>query len=666
MTLNFGRKAQENKEMSEYHTSLGKGTVIFAEKPSLGKEIAAILGVAQSHRGTRGPTHLTCKDGTIVTWCFGHMLEIPNADFFIMGRKLERGEKAPFWDAKHLPVMPEIGIKHEKKEAVEQLNVMKGLIKNATTLINAGDPDREGQLLVDEVFEHYKWKGETKRLWLSALDEKSIKTALRNIKPNSEFVGLRDAADARGYADWDTGINGTRQGTLKNSLKGLVVLGRVQTPLLSLVASVQRKIENFTAVPFYVPVIDVEHANGKYKGRLAASYSIKTDEKGRITDKSVADNIQRAVNEAQGKGVIKSSASKKGTESAPLPYALSALQIEASKAFGYSADEVLNIAQSLYETHKVATYPRTDCGFLPINMFSESPSVLASIKSAFPDWVGGANTSLKSAAWNDSKVTAHHGIIPTGGNVNMNNLSTEESNVFKLICRNYIAQFYPKHEYEATAIVTNVNGYDFNTTGRVPTVEGWKKIIPVKSRNEGAALPKTHKGDNVRILKTSIENKRTTPPEAFTDGTLIEAMAKIYNYVDDERSAKILKGCKGIGTEATRASIIKGLFDREFFGKKGKKIYVTDRGMALYDAAPEQLKSAVMTAAWEAKIEQIEAGNLSVKGFMKEIHENLVIPMCKDLADRHYAVPPQPKKAYSGGKSTGGKGKGGRGGYKRK
>jgi len=636
--------------------------LIIAEKPSLGKEIAAILGVAQSHRGSRGPTHLTCKDGSIVTWCFGHMLEIPNADFFIMGRKLKRGEKAPYWDAKSLPVIPKDWVKHEKPEAKEQLAVIKGLMKKATSIVNAGDPDREGQLLIDEVLEQYKWKGKTERIWLSALDEKSIRTALDNLKPNSEYVGLRDAAEARSEADWITGINGTRMGTVQNSLRGLVVLGRVQTPVLSLVASVQRKIENFTAIPFYVPVIGVEHANGKYVGRLAASESIKTDEKGRITDKSVADKIQRSVAEAQGKGVIKSSASKKGTESAPLPYALSALQIEASKAFGYSADEVLNIAQSLYETHKIATYPRTDCGFLPTNMLSEAPSVLASIKSAFPDWVGGANASLKSAAWNDSKVTAHHGIIPTGGSVNMDRLSTQESNVFKLICRNYVAQFYPKHEYESTAIVTAVNGYNFNTTGRVPTVEGWKKIIPVKARNEGAALPKTNKGDNVHIVNVSIENKKTTPPEAFTDGTLIEAMAKIYKYVDDERSAKILKGCKGIGTEATRASIIKGLFDREFLTKKGKKIYVTDRGMALYDAAPEQLKNAVMTAAWEAKIEQIETGKMSVGAFIKEITDNLVVPMCKDLTDRHYAVPPQPKKAYSGGKG----GKGSRGGYKKK
>lgn len=619
--------------------------LFIAEKPSLGKAIAERLGPVKKTR-----SHIVTRDGSVVTWCFGHMLEIPSPDFFLMGRKLKRGEKAPFWKAENLPIIPSNWTLHEKKGVKEQLVEIKKLLKKATTVVNTGDPDREGQLLVDELLEYYNFKGKVERIWLSALDDASIDKELKNIHSNDKYVGLKNAALARSRADWLLGLNLTRAFTVshfKSGGSGLVPIGRVQTPTLSLVASIQKKIERFVPVPFYVPVIHCRHENGKYVANLVINKDIRTDSEGRIVDRSVAEAILGAISQAST-GTIHASASKKGKENPPLPFSLSALQIASSKDFGYSADDVLNTAQALYETHKIATYPRTDCGNLPESMFAEAPSVLASVKGAFPQWVAGANTSIRSAAWNDKKVTAHHGIIPTGAKVNMSKLNEMEKNIFTLIVRNYVAQFYPPFEFEATAIITRVNGYNFRSTGKVPLNQGWKKIIQVTTKSsENNQLPKTNKGDTVAIEKADIENKKTSPPKPFTDGTLIEAMAKVYKYVDDERAANILKGCKGIGTEATRASIIKSLLDRGLLKKKGKQIVVTDRGMALYEILPDPLKTPVTTAAWEAKIEMIEANQFDLDKFIDEMIESMVKPLCESALNSNFTLPAQenaPKK----------------------
>ena len=373
--------------------------LFIAEKPSLGKAIAA--QIPGTPRGSR--THIQVGDST-VTWAFGHLFELAEPDAYLPDTPTgTNGRKK--WRLEDLPIIPSDWRKIPKESARDQLAAIKSLLKESDEVVNAGDPDREGQLLIDEILEALKWKGPTKRIWLAALDPASVKKALADLRDNTTYRPLRDAAEARGRADWLVGMNLTRAYTLKSTTQGVVSVGRVQTPTLALVVRRDEEIETFKPVQFHVPIASFRHTNGTYEGTWKAPDGAPgLDTEGRLIDAARADAIIASV---RGKpGTVKSAESTDGQEGPPLPFSLSKLQAAASAKFGLSAQETLAAAQALYETHKLTSYPRTDCQFLPESQRTDAREVLGAVAQVNPsmrDLIKGADLALVSGAWNDKR-----------------------------------------------------------------------------------------------------------------------------------------------------------------------------------------------------------------------------------------------------------------------
>ena len=417
--------------------------LFIAEKPSLGRAIAQGLGKCTPGNGC------IYAGGDVVTWCFGHILEQCSPE--------EYDEKYRAWRIEDLPILPTQWKMKVKKGAEKQYKVIRALVKDADEIVNAGDPDREGQLLVDEVLNELgvlRTKP-IRRILLNALDEKSVAEALRNLRPNEEFVGLRNSALARSRADWLIGMNLSRIYTIRARAAGYpntVSVGRVQTPTMGLVVRREIEIRQFRPVTFFTPRISWQHANGTFLTKWKTREMDGVDAEGHIIDRDVADRIL-----LEGKNSAASVAhveQKKGTSAQRLPYSLSALQIEAGKKFGYSPQDVLDTQQSLYEK-KYTSYPRSDCDYLPENQLADKETILknlASLGAPFSSFAENADHSIVSRAWNDKKISAHHAIIPTTVCPNYAELSEMERNLYDLVARAYIAQFYPQQEFLTTKI----------------------------------------------------------------------------------------------------------------------------------------------------------------------------------------------------------------------
>ncbi|MFA9394688.1 MAG: DNA topoisomerase III [Halodesulfovibrio sp.] len=572
--------------------------LFIAEKPSLGRAIAEGLGNGKKHEG-----YITCGDDT-VTWCFGHLLELANPDDYNPEWKK--------WDAKALPIIPEQWILKPRKGVSKQLNVIKKLLKKADIVVNAGDPDREGQLLIDEVLEHFGYTGNTQRIWLASLDEKSVATALNSLKDNRDYATLSQAALARSRADWLTGINATRAMTLlgrSKGMQGVLSLGRVQTPTLNLIVTRDQTIANFKPQKYAVVQAALNHAEGSFKAQLQPSEDMTgLDEEGRLIDTAKAETIAA---EAKGQqGTIVEAASQKKTVHPPLPHCLSSLQKTASAKFGMSAKEVLDIAQRLYEK-KLTTYPRSDCRYLPEEQFDDAKRILQALSSTpvFEE----ANSELKSKAWNTKKVTAHHGIIPTGQVPA--NLPAGEAKLFELISTTYALQFHLPRTYEAKKIVSKIAGYLWSTTGQTTLETGWMKF---DNQPEEQPLPAVQKDDAVSCVESKVDLKQTKPPAKFTEGTLIAAMASIHRFIDDAEAKRTLKENEGIGTEATRAGIIETLKQRGYIKADKKNLISTDLGQNIIALTPEQLKDPITTALWESRLSAISDGSEQFDTFMAD------------------------------------------------
>lgn len=587
--------------------------LFIAEKPSQAKDIAQVLGAIEKGNG-----YIECKDDVIVTWGFGHLLELANPE--------EYGIQFRLWDLANLPIVPKTWVMKPKDSSSKQLSLILKLLKQTKHVIIATDADREGELIAREILEYASWKGKVERLWLSALDAASIKKALGALRSDDQTVKLFYAGKARSYADWLVGMNMTRAISLlaqKAGHDGVFPVGRVQTPTLQLILDRDEAIANFVPVAYWDLMIKLEHQGIGFQAKWIAKD--KVDEEGRCTDKAHAKAIADALKSNSVK--VTSFECQRKKQSAPLPYSLSGLQLAAGQAYGLSATEVLEIAQSLYETHKAATYPRTDCNYLPESMFSEAKDVLAAIATVDPsiaDTVKGANPSLKSRVWNDTKVTAHHAIIPTANtDFRVGSLSDKELKVYELVRMRYLAQFYPEMEYDQTIImlesVERVKE-EFKASGRVVVKAGWQSIVKEDEEDEAEqSLPKVAEGSQLPVKDSELQEKKTKPPQAYTEGTLIQAMKNVGRQVDDAELSKVLKETQGIGTEATRANIIEGLFKRKLLERNGKKktLSVTDKGRVLLSALPVAIKSPAITARWESGLEQIAAGTTSFDFFME-------------------------------------------------
>lgn len=591
--------------------------LFIAEKPSMGRAIAQGLeALGEKSRSADGCIRV---GSDTVTWLFGHILEQYSPD--------EYDEKYKRWHIEDLPIVPSVWKLKVKPDAKKQYKIVSALAKEADEIIHAGDPDREGQLLVDELLAHIgmlKTKP-VKRILLNALDVKSVQEALKHIRPNDEFVGLRNSALARSRADWLIGMNLSRIYTILARSAGydsVVNVGRVKTPTMGLVVRREIEIRTFKSVTFFTPQVEFRHANGSFRAKWKAQEQDGVDEEGRILKKDLAEEILTASSVPPAK--IESVEQKKGTSPQRLPYSLSALQIDAGKIFGYSPQEVLDTQQALYEK-KLTSYPRSDCDYLPENQLADAAAILknlAAADSSLERFIEKADLSIKSRAWNDKKISAHHAIVPTTVETKLSDLSEKEKNLYMLIAKSYIAQFYPAQEFLSTKVELSAGGEMFTASGKVILQQGWKSLYQndakkddVENEEEQQSLPDMQQGDSVEFAGGKIVEGATKPPARFTPATLLKAMKEIHKYVHDKELAASLKECSGIGTEATRAGMIDELEKRGFIKKAGKNFVPTEIASSMCRILPESLIYPDLTARWEDALDKIGKKEMSLADF---------------------------------------------------
>jgi len=593
-----------------------------AEKPSLGRAIAAAL--PKPHKNHK--TYIEVANGDVVSWCIGHILA--QADPQDYDANLKK------WSMETLPIVPEQWQLKPITRTRAQLTVLRKLVKQADDIIHAGDPDREGQLLVDEVIDYFKVsqtkKANIKRLLISDLNLPAVKRSLKSLKNNQDFMPLSISALARSRADWLYGINLTRVCTLQGQKQGynsVLSVGRVQTPVLGLVVRREQEIAKFISKPFYQVLahlsIDKDKTNCfTAKWQPSEACQQYCDEEGRVLVKSLANNVVARIHEQVA--VVESINIEPKQQNQPLPFNLSSLQIAAAKQFSMNAKLVLDVCQTLYEKHKLITYPRSDCRYLPKEQLKQAVTIINTLAAAnlpCSEQAKNANDSIKSKAWNDKKITAHHAIVPTEKSPNNSSLNSFEKNIYLLIIRQYLAQFYPLYRYQQTKLVIKIAGGLFTTSNKVEQQQGWKVLFPSrdKSTEEMSSLPELHQGQMLHCQRGELVEKHTSPPESFTDATLLSAMTGIACFVSDNNIRKVLRDTDGLGTDATRAGIIDLLFNRNFLLRQGKKIIASEVGVALINALPLQATLPDMTAQWEASLTAISERNASYLSFMQPL-----------------------------------------------
>ena len=621
-----------------------------AEKPSLGRAIAAAL--PKPHRNCK--THIELGNGDVVSWCIGHILAQADPEDYDATLKK--------WRMESLPIVPEQWQLKPISRTRSQLTVLRKLVKQADEIIHAGDPDREGQLLVDEVIDYFKLskrkKSNIQRLLISDLNLPAVKRALNSLKPNSDFMPLSISALARSRADWLYGINLTRAYTLQGQKTGynsVLSVGRVQTPLLGLVVRREQEIAAFISKPFFQVQAHLSlQANEAvaFTAKWQPSDSCKPycDEEGRVLVKGLAENVVARINNQPA--TVSNLESNEKQQAAPLPFNLSQLQISAAKQFSMNAKLVLDVCQALYERHKLITYPRSDCRYLPKEQLKQARGIVNTLaQSSLPcnKSAQGANTALVSKAWNDKKITAHHAIIPTEKSPENINLNTFEKNIYLLIVRQYLVQFYPAYIYQQTKVSLLIGGGHFVSQAKIEKQQGWKVLFPKskKSPAESGAnqeqeqtLPPLTKGQILHCQQGELVEKHTSPPQSFTDATLLAAMTGIARYVSDAAIKKVLKETDGLGTDATRAGIIDLLFKRGFLLRQGKAITATEVGVALINALPEMATLPDMTAQWEATLTAISEKNASYQSFMQPL-TNIVTEMVYGASQQSFSGLPK-------------------------
>src|SRR3989344_3260860 len=591
--------------------------LFLCEKPSQGKDIGRILGATQRGEGCLNGS------GVTVTWCIGHLVEAAAPEVYDAALKR--------WSLEQLPIIPQQWRVEVKPKTATQFKVVKALLAKATQLVIATDADREGELIAREIIDLCGYRGPIERLWLSALNDASIRTALAKLRPSAETLPMYYSALARSRADWLVGMNLSRLFTVlgrQAGYDGVLSVGRVQTPTLKLVVDRDREIAVFKSVPFWA--IDVSLSAG---GQAFSAQWVPpdgcTDDAGRCLRQPVAQQAAQQIR-AAGSAQVASVETERVREGPPLLFDLGTLQEVCSKQLGLDVQETLEIAQALYETHKATTYPRSDSGYLPESMFAEVPTVLDSLLKTAPTLaqiMGQLYRFQRSRAWNDGKVTAHHGIIPTLEPANLSAMSEKELAVYRLIRAHYLAQFLPHHEFDRTVADLSCGQQKLVATGKQVVARGWRLVL-AESEREGSAdedgdapvrtqvLPALRDGMACQVDGADIKALKTMPPKPYTQGELVKAMKGVARFVTDPRLKQKLKDTTGIGTEATRANIISGLIARGYIVKKGRSIRASDAAFTLIDAVPAAIADPGTTAVWEQALDMIEGGQLTLDVFI--------------------------------------------------
>ena len=589
--------------------------LFLCEKPSQGKDIGRILGATQRGEGCLNGS------GVTVTWCIGHLVEAAAPEVYDAALKR--------WSLEQLPIIPQQWRVEVKPKTATQFKVVMALLAKATHLVIATDADREGELIAREIIDLCGYRGPIERLWLSALNDASIRTALGKLRPSSDTLPMYYSALARSRADWLVGMNLSRLFTVlgrQAGYDGVLSVGRVQTPTLKLVVDRDREIAAFKSVPFWG--IDVSlSAEGQAFAALWVAPDGCTDDAGRCLQQQVAQQAAQQIR-AAGSAQVVSVETERVREGPPLLFDLGTLQEVCSRQLGLDVQETLEIAQALYETYKATTYPRSDSGYLPESMFAEVPAVLDSLLKTDPSLrpiMGQLDRSQRSRAWNDGKVTAHHGIIPTLEPANLSALSEKELAVYRLIRAHYLAQFLPHHEFDRTVAEFSCGQQMLAATGKQVVIKGWRLVLAEPQADEDGdaaarsqVLPPLREGLACQVAEVEIKALKTMPPKPYTQGELVKSMKGVARFVTDPRLKQKLKDTTGIGTEATRANIISVLIARGYIVKKGRSIRASDAAFTLIDAVPAAIADPGTTAVWEQALDMIEAGQLTLDVFLSK------------------------------------------------
>jgi DNA topoisomerase-3 len=546
----------------------------------------------------------------------------------------------------HLPISPtewKLTIK-----TPELLETIRSLLPRVDVVVNAGDPDREGQLLVDEVLYFLSYQGPVERVLISDLNPSAVRKAINALQPNTKFRSLYDAAVGRQRADWLYGINMTRFYTVlgRNAghQGGVLSVGRVQTPLLGLIVRRDLEIERFQPKTYFSIIADVAGAAHPFLASWwpGPGADDAIDDEGRLISAAYAAAVERKT--AGQSGSVAQATGDKKSEPAPLPYSLAQLQIDAGRRLGLNPKVILEVCQSLYETHRLTTYPRSDCSYLPEGHLCQAADVvraIAGVDQKLTAAAVAADLAVRSRAWNDAKVTAHHAVIPTPRSASGQRLSPNERNVYNLIARRYLAQFFPPHEYHQFDAKLVVAGERFVAKGRQPISQGWRRLYESPTDREDvdskggdttatdddvephSPIPPLQPGQVVWLARTKTIEKKTKPPTRFTSASLVQAMTGIARYVLDPRIKALLRETDGIGTPATQANIIQTLFDRHYIEEEKCQIVSTPTARALIRALPDVATQPDMTALWEATLRKVQDRQAPLDGFLNAVQSKL-------------------------------------------
>lgn len=592
--------------------------VCIAEKPSVAKNIAQVLGADRPCDGYME------GNGYQVTWTFGHLCTLKDP--------AEYNAYWKTWTLGSLPMIPaRFGIKLiEDKGIAKQFNTIRQLMQHADCIVNCGDAGQEGELIQRWVMQKAEAKCPVQRLWISSLTEEAIREGFKSLKAESEYRALYEAGLSRAIGDWLLGINATRLYTLKyGQNRQILSVGRVQTPTLALIVQRQHEIDHFTPEPYWVLTTN-------YRDTLFTSVKGKfaSEEEGRkLLDKITNEEF-----------TITNVTKKRGTEAPPRLFDLTSLQVECNKKYGYSADTTLQLIQSLYEK-KIATYPRVDTTYLSDDIYPKCPSILRGISQRYGKFttpLAGKKLPKSKKVFDNSKVTDHHAIIPTG--VPPQNLSEMEWNVIDMIACRFISVFYPNCIFSATTVLGEANEVKFKATGKEILNPGWKILYPKQANNgnseDDKILPAFTQGES-GPHQPQLAQKFTQPPKPYTEATLLRAMETAGKLVDDEKLREALKE-NGIGRPSTRAAIIETLFKRHYIKKVKKNLFPTPTGTELINLIKEELlKSAELTGIWEKKLREIERKQYRASDFiteLKQMVQEIVNHVLADNSNRRVSV----------------------------
>ncbi len=610
--------------------------LIIAEKPSVARDLARVLGVKGKKDG------LLEGNGWLITWCIGHLAELCEPHEYNGSWKR--------WNMGTLPMIPDEFQLRPNKRTRKQFNIVKRLLRrrDVSSVINACDAGREGELIFRYVYQLSEANKPIERLWISSMTDEAISQGFRNLQPGEAYDRLWHAARGRSEADWLVGLNATRAMTLRTrqALGGggdapLMSIGRVQTPTLAMVVMREHEILNFEPKDYWRLLGQFEAEQGKYPGVWFREVEDPAEKSGRRLEKRFWDeeeaNAMLASLQGQPARVV-SVERKTEREKPPMLFDLPRLQRTANKRYGYSAKKTLELAQALYEKHKLLTYPRTDSKHLSTDMINKMPGVIQAVAVdpyvPFTDYLLNLpKIPAPRRVFNNSKVSDHHAIIPTSKRPNTSRLSGEEQNIYDLVVRRFLAAFYPDAILEKTHVITMVGEETFESKGKVIVERAWREVIGLPDQprtREGSdgeeddtqgLLPALNENEDVAVENLELEQKQTKPPPRYNDASLLASMEGAGKMLDEDELKQALRD-SGLGTPATRAAIIETLLSREYVERRKKTLYPTPKGMQLIDTIPvEDLKSAELTGRWEAQLAHIARGEEDPERFHHEVRQ---------------------------------------------